>query len=110
MQITFTPMRLDQTLRVERVGDTLVLNGDVIDLSAAGEGAPLTREKLDCDWLAADVMRDEDGELHLTLILPHGADAPEQTLFPKPLTLSDDGPVDLPPYSDETPADPKPDP
>ena len=38
------------------------------------------------------------GVLHLTLILPHGADAPLETRFPAALTLTGDGPVALPPY------------
>jgi len=38
----------------------------------------------------------EGGQLRLTLILPHGADAPPEAVFPAPLLLTADGPVTLP--------------
>ena len=53
-----------------------------------------------CDGLAGDVTR-SGGQLYLTLILPHGADAPPETLFPAALTLTGDGPVVLPAYENE---------
>jgi hypothetical protein len=59
----------------------------------------LPRAAVTCAWLASDIER-IDGALHLTLILPHGANAPRDTLFPTPLHLATDGPVDLPPYGD----------
>lgn len=104
MQITLTPMRRDDRLTVELHGDTLVLNGTPYDFSQLPEGAVLPREAVDSDWLASDVVR-TDGRLQLTLILPHGASAPDETRYPPLLYLNEDGPVALPPYdtAEETP-------
>lgn len=95
MLITFTPMRCDDRLSLHRVGDVLTVNGEAYDFAPLLEGAVLPRDAVDCSWLASDVRR-QDGELQLTLILPHGPDAPEETLFPAPLLLTGDGPVLLP--------------
>ena len=97
MQISFTPTRCDTALTATRHGDVLTLNGEAFDFTALSEGDVLPRDAVTCDWLASDVTR-EGGALHLTLILPHAADAPEETRFPQPVTLTGDGPVPLPPY------------
>jgi hypothetical protein len=90
-------MRHDQPLALSRTGDTLMLNGESFDLSAIPEGATLPRAAVACDWLASDIER-VNGQLHLTLILPHGPNAPAQTMFPAALHLTGDGPVELPPH------------
>ena len=95
MQITLTPQRRADTLTLMRSGDVLTINGDAFDFAAIPEGGTLPRDAVACDWLAGDVTR-SGGVLHLTLILPHGADAPQATLFPAPITLTGDGPVTLP--------------
>lgn len=101
MQLSFSPIRQDATLRLERQGDCLILNGERLDLSAIPDGATLPRDAVPCLWLASDVER-VAGTLHLTLLLPHGADAPQETLFPAAMSLTDDGPVALPPYETAT--------
>ncbi len=58
------------------------------------------RTAVACDWLSGDVTR-VGGVLNLTLILPHGANAPHATRFPAPVTVTTDGPVPLPPYDAE---------
>lgn len=95
MQIRLTPMRSDARLTLHRAGDVLTVNDVVLDFSAIPEGAVLPRAAVACDALASDVCR-EGGRLHLTLILPHGADAPQACLHPAPLLLLADGPVPLP--------------
>jgi len=97
MQITLIPQRRDDALSLSRSGDILTLNGVDFDFSALTEGAVLPREDVACDWLASDVTR-TGGVLHLALILPHGANAPEQSLFPAPIIVAADGPVTLPPH------------
>lgn len=99
MQITFTPMRHEDRLVLSVSGDTVTINGEAFDFSAIPEGATLPRDAVACDWLASDVER-IDGDIHLILILPHGASAPHETLFPGPVTVAD-GPVSLPPYSED---------
>ena len=41
------------------------------------------------------------GSLQMTILLPHGANAPEETRHPAPLELTANGPVALPPYDAE---------
>ncbi|ARE84935.1 hypothetical protein KZZ08_17145 [Roseovarius mucosus] len=102
MQITLSPTRRDTPLTLSRTGDALTLNGEVLDFTPLPEGATLPREAIASDWFAGPVER-VGGTLRLTLVLPHGANAPQETLFPAPLTLTGNGPVTLPPYELETP-------
>ncbi|MDT8856420.1 hypothetical protein RNZ50_15610 [Paracoccaceae bacterium Fryx2] len=107
MHITLTPCRHDATLTLHRAGDTLTINGEAFDLAGIPEGATLPRAAVACAWLGSDITR-TGGVLHLTLILPHGADAPHATRFPAPLLLTEDGPVALPAHDApaETDAEP----
>ncbi|MBS3183767.1 hypothetical protein JIQ88_01560 [Pseudomonas sp. PCH44] len=97
MIINLSPVRMDDRLRVERAGDTLVLNGESFDLSPLLEGASLPASAISSPWFTGSVDR-VGGELSLTLILPHGADAPQSTRFPEPIVTTNDGIVALPPY------------
>ena len=96
MLITLTPVRLDTPLSLHRSGDVLTINGVTYDFGPLPEGAILPRAAVDCDWLASDVTR-TGGQIRLTLILPHGTDAPAARRAPAPLNLTVDGPVALPP-------------
>lgn len=96
-EIALTPMRRDDSLSLSKSGDTLTINGEAFDLSGIPDGATLPREAVTCDWLASDIER-IGTTIHLTLILPHGANAPHETLFPQPITVTADGPVALPEY------------
>lgn len=102
MQITLSPARRETPLTLSRTGDALSLNGEVFDFTPLPEGATLPPEATGSDWFAGPVER-VGGTLRLTLVLPHGANAPQETLFPVPLTLTGNGPVTLPPYAMETP-------
>lgn len=97
MNITLSPIRADAALTLHRAGDVLTINGEAFDLSGIPEGATLPRTAVACDWLASDIVR-TDGVLHLSLFLPHGANAPEETRFPVPLVVTANGPVTLPPH------------
>lgn len=99
MQIKFTPVRHDDRLFLSVVGDVLTINGQAFDFSGVPEGATLPREAVTCDRLASDVER-IGGQITLMLILPHGPHAPQETLFPAPVSVTD-GPVPLPPYEIE---------
>lgn len=111
MFITLTPMRRDDALTLHRAGDVLTISGTEYDFTPLPEGALLPRAAVDCDWLASDVTR-TGGQIRLTLILPHGTDAPAARRAPAPLSLTADGPVVLPPEThpetetatEETPA------
>ena len=99
MHLIPDPTRFDQELTLERHGDTLVFNGEPLDLSVIPEGATLPRMAINSPWIAGDITR-TDGVLTVPLRLPHGAHAPEETLFPAPITLTEDGPVTLPAYEE----------
>lgn len=94
MQITLVPIRSDAGLALHRAGDVLTIDGLAFDLTALPEGATLPQAAVACPALAGPVTR-QGGGLHLTLLLPHGADAPEAALFPAPVTPAD-GPVAVP--------------
>ena len=99
MQITFSPMRGDTALELERQGDRLILNGATLDLSAIPEGATLPATAVQSPFVVGDITR-TNGVLMLNLVLPHGPNAPEETRFPSPITVTEDGPVALPAYEE----------
>jgi len=95
MRIYLSPQRRDDTLTVTKSGDVLTINGVEYDFTNVPEGGVLPQDAVDCMWLASDITR-ENGELTLTLLLPHKADATEAARFPQPLTNIPDGKVVLP--------------
>ena len=98
MKLTLTPIRRDEDLTAIVSGDTITLNGEMFDFSFMSEGDTLPRDAVSCGWLASDVTR-EGGEIAMTLLLPHGGNAPDETRFPNPAARTvGDGPVSLPPY------------
>ncbi|WP_323038235.1 hypothetical protein [Gemmobacter sp.] len=97
MHITLSPIRSDAELTLHRAGDVLTIGGVAHDFGGLPDGALLPRAAVDCPWLASDIVR-QGGRLHLTLLLPHAAEAPPETLFPAPLADPADGPVPLPPH------------
>lgn len=100
MFITFSPMRSDDALSVSIDGDMLKINGDLYDFTAIPEGAVLPSTAVDCAWLASDVTR-LNGDIHLSLILPHGAHAAKEALFPTPVHVTTKGPLVLPTHEKE---------
>ena len=95
MKINLSPQRRDDTLTVTKQGDTLTINGTAYDFSVVPDGATLPKGATDCAWLASDVER-IDGVLHLTLLLPHGANASQAARFPQPIINPADGVLELP--------------
>ncbi|WP_417480477.1 hypothetical protein [Maricaulis maris] len=95
MHITLSPVRLDETLTVSRAGDVLTLNGAAFDFGPLPEGASLPAEAIDSPWIVGPVSR-IDGDLNLTLRLPHGPNPSPAVAFPEPLTVTQDGPIPLP--------------
>jgi len=96
MHITFSP-QLRPPVVYSRAGDILTIDGEAFDFTNLPDGATLPAEAISSDMVVGDVSRIA-GVLHLTLILPHGTNAPEATRFPEPLTLSGNGLVTLPAY------------
>lgn len=98
MQIIPSPIRHDTRLSAEIEGHMLILNGHRVDLSQIGEES-VDGEILGSEWILA--ARRDDGEIVVRLLVPHGAQAPDQTLFPAPIKPRGNGPVSLPRYSIE---------
>lgn len=99
MQITFSPFRSNRVLTLERAGDTLIVNGEAFNFAPLPEGGKLPREAIENMWFVGPVER-IGGVLHMTLMLPFGADAPEAARFPEPITVIEDGPIVLPGQED----------
>lgn len=97
MQITLSPVRSDDTLTASRSGDSLTLNGVLHDFSRLAEGEALSQAAIGSPWIIGEVRR-QKGLLQIALLLPHGGSAPDETRFPRPLLLTGDGAVALPPH------------
>lgn len=95
MHITLSPQRRDDTLTVVKSGDILTINGDAFDFSALPDGATIAAENSPSPWIVGSIER-IDGELHLTLLLPHGPNPSEEVAFPAPIIDPADGLIDLP--------------
>lgn len=98
MLITFYPIYKTGRPVIARHGDTLILDGEPFDFTALPEGARLPAEAIASNWICGDVVR-RDGVLGIPLLLSHGGNAPEETRFPEPVRIAEDGPVVLPPYT-----------
>jgi len=94
MQIIFSPVRKDTVLQLERRGDTLMVNDALFDFSDLEEG---DAREVESDWVIGPVVR-HAGMLRIMLLLSHGAQAPQETLFPEPLVVDVDGAIAVPPF------------
>lgn len=95
MLIKLSPVRADTELTVFKQGDSLTLNGLTLDFSPLPEGAFLPATATGCEWIEGDVAR-IDGQLIITLSLPHGPDASESARFPADIVEPANGRVALP--------------
>lgn len=90
MIIKLSPQRRDDTLEVYKDGDKLTINGIDYDFSQLQEGETLPSDAIDNEFFVDKIER-IDGTLHITLILPHEADAPYEKRFPEPLISPPNG-------------------
>ena len=95
MHITLSPVRMDETLTASRKGAGLTLNGIDFDFTQLPEGGTLPAEAIASDWISGPMSR-IDGELHLTLRLPHGPNPSRKVAFPEPIHVTENGPIPLP--------------
>lgn len=101
MRIHFSPMcdfpspAGPETLSLSKAGETLTINGETFDLSGIPDGATLPAEATESHWFAGPIER-IDGELHVTLVLPHPLIPEPWQAFPEPMTVTEDGPIDVP--------------
>jgi len=94
MILKLSPVRSDIHLSVAKTGDILEVNGVALDFSRLADGATLPAEAVGCNFVIAPVER-INGDLVLTLMLPHDADAPQGARFPVDIYPAD-GQVQLP--------------
>ena len=104
MKIKFTPIRMDEQLTASVVNaDKIILNGEELDFTPLLEGETIESSDVGNKWVSGTVSR-TDGELYITLVVPHGHNAPYETRFPTafetPITVLE-GEVPLPPYDSE---------
>ena len=96
MRIALSPQLREEAMpTVFKQGDKLTIDGVEYDFSPLGEGAVLPMGAVDCEWVTGSVTRAE-GEIELTLILPHGVDASEAVRFPASLVDPPDGAIVFP--------------
>lgn len=95
MIINLSPQVSNKTLSLSVNSDILTLNGEDLDFSVIPDGATLPASAIDCEYIIGDVER-IDGVLHITVLLPLGADASEAARFPEPIIDPEDGPLELP--------------
>lgn len=106
MRIKLSPFSADETLVLSRSGESITINGMKLDFEALPDGAVLPATATGCPWLYGPVQR-IDGELTLTVRLPHGAQASEQSRFPVDIVNPPDGRVQLPTDFDPKPEQPE---
>jgi len=95
MKINLSPFRSDDKLTVEKTGDRLRINDKLFNFNPVSEGATIKASDVPCDWIVGDVTR-TNGEIELTLRLPHGPNPSQAVAFPEPLDDVPDGIVALP--------------
>lgn len=77
------------------IGDVLTLDGVEIDFSQLANGETWQAEDIGSPWIVNPVTR-VDGEVRLTLRLPHGPNPSKDVAFPVALHVTADGPISLP--------------
>lgn len=96
MHISFSPQRREDTLTLERTApDGLRINGEDFDFGPLDEGDLIPAGTIPCEWIVGPVSR-IDGEIHLTMLLPHGVNPPQIVAFPEAIHATQDGPIALP--------------
>ncbi len=100
MRINLTPMRHEGALTVTKSGDILTINGEAYDFSSLPDGATIPSGIVPCEWITGPVMR-ISGDLHLTLILPHGPKPTPAQTFPEAIVNPADGVIALPQNEEE---------
>lgn len=103
MRISFSPQRRDGALVLEQTTtDRLRINGELFNFATMEEGDLIP--EVPSEWISGPVEK-IDGEVRLTLILPHGPNPSQAVAFPDPISVTEDGPIDVPLDEQEEPAD-----
>lgn len=81
IKINFSPVRSDEQTKATLSGLVLTVNNKAFDLSEIPDGATVNHPVLQ------NCTRNGD-DFELTLTLTHGANAPEETRFPRPVEIT----------------------
>lgn len=87
-------------------GDIITIDVRSYDFGPLPEGATLPWGSVDCEFIVGDVER-INGEICLTLIMPHGANPSQNVAFPAPVSVHS-GPVPFPVDANEVKPLPEP--
>jgi hypothetical protein len=90
-----SPLSRDVTLQVFKSGDTLTINGVVLDFSRLAKGSTLPADAISCNSITQPVERIGD-DLVVRLDLPCWSDSIEAARFPVDIHSPADGQVLLP--------------
>lgn len=90
MIIKLSPIRSDKSLTIKKQGDILIINNEPFDFSPIPDGGILPQSAIESDVIVSDVER-INGEIVLTILVPHGPDATHKERFPEPLEVYEDG-------------------
>lgn len=101
MIINLSPTPSDEEAPVVVVtGQVITVNGEDFDFGIVPAGYTLPRGAVDSPWFEnSEVIRDHDGNLTVTMRFPYPDGAGEDMRFPAPITVTEDGPLDLPTYT-----------
>lgn len=95
-KINLSPQRRDDELSVIIEGSVITINGDELDLDDIPAGATYENGSELHEFLAGPVIKEKDGDVELTLLLPHGPEPEQYQAFPEPIIDPSDGVLDLP--------------
>ncbi|MDY7554218.1 hypothetical protein RGV59_26065 [Pseudomonas sp. FG1] len=95
MKITFSPQRRDDSVTYQKEGETIIVDGEAFDFSQVEEGDVLPRDAIQSEWFSGDVTR-SNGNLEIGLILPNPWNYSQEQAFPAPLTITQNGLIELP--------------
>lgn len=92
-KILLLPQYSEAGLSIEKQGDTLAVNGDELDFSDLPDGGEYPPEAIDNPSIVGGVTRVGE-EIQITVILPYMMPGHFET--PPPITVINDGPIELP--------------
>ncbi len=92
-KISFAPQCSAVDLSLEKRGGVLIVNGDELDFSDLPDGGGYPPEAIDNPSIVGGVTRAGE-EIQITVILPYMMPGHFET--PPPITVINDGPIELP--------------
>ncbi|MGZ0702542.1 hypothetical protein [Pseudomonas piscis] len=100
IEVKFSPVYTDRLPRIESAsveGYAITINGEQFDFSPLEKGYELSLEAIGSPLFADKAVMSVDGTLSVTLLMPYDeATATDAIRFPAPVTVTTNGPVDIP--------------